>query len=424
MDLNSSISNVQKQTLTPRMIQELNILQFNEAELDAYIREVFEKNPLVEFRYSSSNSSEDYLDQIPDTRSDITRDYRSMIRMQLPETDNDLSIVLDTLIEHIDSHGRLDFDIEAHPEMRYDLYARAKHMIQSLEPAGIGAETLIECLLLQTARMQCDHTLADKIISNYLENVSLGQYNYIARHLHVNIAAVEAAVQQIQLLDPDPCREFRESNEASSAVPEISVTRGAADNEWRIKILSGNRKFRMIDPSEMTIRLKSNDKQTKTYLDKCRDEVTQIMDAVRHRDATILRCVAIIVEEQAAFFSTNSGNLIPLKLEQIADRTGLHLSTVSRALSGKYLRCGRGIFPLTYFLQRSISGDEKTSAENVKSLLRELIGSEDPEKPLSDENLREELKTRGYSLTRRTIANYRAAMNIPSTALRRRQKSA
>ena len=424
MKINSEISNVQKQTLSPRLIQGLNILQFNEAELDAYIREVFEKNPLVEFRYSSRDSSEDFLDRIPDTRSDITRDYRFMIRMQLPETDNDLSIVLDTLIDHIDSHGRLDFDIEDHPEMQYNLYARAKQMIQSLEPAGIGAETLVECLLLQTARMRCDHALADKIISNYLEDVSLGQYNYIARQLHVNIAAVEAAVRQIQLLDPDPCREFRRNNEASSAVPEISVSRGEADNEWRIRILSGNRKFRIIDPSEMTIRLKADDKQTKTYLDKCRDEAAQIMDAVRHRDATILRCVAIIVEEQTAFFSTNNGNLIPLKLEQIADRTGLHMSTVSRALSGKYLRCGRGIFPLTYFLQRSISGDENTSAENIKSILRELIDSEDSERPLSDENLREELKARGYTLTRRTIANYRTAMNIPATTLRRRQKSA
>ncbi len=189
---------------------------------------------------------------------------------------------------------------------------------------------------------------------------------------------------------------------------------------WSLLLAKVLGKYTVIDPSQLKFSKKSTDSSVKSYLKSCKNEIDWILNAVNRREATLLRCVEAIIEFQAPFFESTNGELRPLKLESIAERTGLHISTVSRALSNKTLRCTRGVYPLSYFLQHKASTNKNVSVDTIKSLIQSLVLKEDKKDPISDEKLREMLKCHGYNLTRRTIANYRKDLGIPNTTVRRK----
>lgn len=444
----------QGQALSPQMIQSAAVLQMASQELAAYLETLIQENPVLDLEdhHDSLNETDDLVQKLewleandPQNRkyhrqdsqadADPLRNYSVMERedeslyshlwAQLKELDLDseTAYCVRILAASLNRDGWLDEDIDVialETGRSVKALEHALDVVQSLEPAGVGARSLSECLCLQLRRQQPINALAINIAGGYLEALSKNRYGLIARSLGAEQNEVLVACESIRNLDPRPGFDFVPIRSPSYITPDIIVGSVAgrfelAHNDCLFPSLS-------ISPYYVKLLKESNDEEVKDYLTNKFRQAKWTIRAVDQRKATLTACVQCILEIQEDFFRSGAGHLKPMSLADIAQRVGLHESTVSRAVNGKYLQCAQGTYPISYFFSRRLGAGEtghEVSADGAKALLKKLIDQENQRKPLSDQKLCEQMAVEGCVLSRRTVAKYRDELGIPGTSGRR-----
>ncbi len=302
--------------------------------------------------------------------------------------------------------------------------ARALEIVQSLDPTGVGATSLSECIALQAREADRYDPAMARLIDN-LDLVAKGELARLKRICQVDDEDLRDMLAELRGYDPKPGLRFG-GEPVALAVPDV-ILREGEDSGWRLSI-NQDTLPRLIVNREYYSELRSgcSGREARGWLSERLTDANWLIKALDQRRKTILRVAEEIVRHQDGFFRHGVSHLKPLTLRAVAEAIDMHESTVSRVTSNKYLQCSRGIFELKYFFSSGVSsadGEGAASAEAVKAAIRQLIDAEDPKAILSDDTLVNLLHDKGFSLARRTVAKYREAIGLGSSVQRRRQKA-
>lgn len=335
------------------------------------------------------------------------------------------------IIYNINHNGYLQYPLEEilssiDSEDNYNLEEAEQLLakVQELEPPGIGARSLVECLMLQLDRMDGDFTVEKNLINNHLADLAANKLAKLSKTTNIPMLRLQNALQVISTLNPKPGLMY--SNEPPQYImPDIVVEK--RDNEYIVYIPEKTVPRLQISPTYRNmLSEKEQDPVTKRYVKKKITSARWLIDAIEQRNRTLINIAEYIVDHQQRFFEEGIEHLQPLMMQQVAEALGIHVSTVSRAVNGKYMQTPRGIFAIKYFFAR---GYEKSDGvfEVDKSIfikIQNLIETEDRGNPLSDEAIAEALEKQGITIARRTITKYRKMQRIPSSRERRLSYSA
>jgi RNA polymerase sigma-54 factor len=297
----------------------------------------------------------------------------------------------------------------------------ALQLVQSLEPTGVGARNLGECLALQAIEVDRHDPCMARLLEN-LDLLARGEMARLKRLCQVDDEDFAGMMSELRSYDPKPGLRF--GGEPSAPVtPDVLITEQASGG-WNIALNQATLP-RLVVNRGYYVELKTacDDKTSRGWLSEKLADANWLIKALDQRQRTILKVATELVKQQEGFFREGVSALRPLTLRAVADAIGMHESTVSRVTSNKYLHCARGTFELKYFFTSGVAAtDGAASAEAVKAAIRQLIDAEDPKAILSDDALVDLLKGKGYDLARRTVAKYREAIGLGSSVQRRRQK--
>lgn len=296
----------------------------------------------------------------------------------------------------------------------------ALKVIHSFHPPGVGARDLRECLLLQLERIGKHESQEYRVLRDHMEALGKRRFPEIARHLGISAVDAQAIAARIARLDPRPGRQFSSEPE-HYVTPEVVVTRGT-DGVYTVTTVNDHLPHLRI--SNVYKDLLSRTETSGEVREYVREKIKAgkfLIKSLHQRQSTILSISQEIVKRQRDFMDNGVAHLHPMTMLQVAEVVGVHETTVSRAVASKFMSCPQGIFELKYFFTSGLataSGDQ-ISNKSVKTQLAELIGSEDKSAPLSDEVLVARLKSAGTMIARRTVAKYRAELNVLPSHLRR-----
>jgi RNA polymerase sigma-54 factor len=330
------------------------------------------------------------------------------------------------LIDLLDDAGYLHvnlLDVARRLDVPLGAVEAALEAVQGLEPTGVGARSLGECLALQAKEVDRYDPAMARLLDN-LDLLAEGRLTQLKRMCGVDDEDMADMIRELRGYDPKPGLKFGESR-VEAVVPDIFVARRGKG--WAVEINSATLPRVLVNRGYYAeIAAGPQDKASKAWLADCLAGANWLVKALDQRQRTIVRVATEIVKQQEAFFREGVSQLRPLTLRHIAEAIEMHESTVSRVTSNKYLSCERGVFELKYFFTSGVAsadGGENVSAEAVKNAIRALIAAEAPDAILSDDTLVDMLKDKGFDLARRTVAKYREAIGIGSSVQRRRQKA-
>jgi RNA polymerase sigma-54 factor len=326
------------------------------------------------------------------------------------------------LIGNIDDTGFLQTSLEEIcfsngiplPELQ-----KLKSLIQTFHPIGVGAENLAECLLIQLRRLGKEHSLEYRIVAQHLDDLAMKRYPLIARKLNVTPEQITGAAEFIATLDPKPGRYFS-SNPNQYIVPDVLVE---PDGD-RFRITINNEQvphLRISNTYKDLMAQQGSRGEVRNYIREKIRSGKFLIRSIHQRQETIRNIAEQIVDRQTGFFQSGPAHLKPMNMAQIADTVGVHETTVSRAISGKYIATPHGIFEMKYFFTPGYQTESGESLSNtsVKGAIAELVKAENPRKPLSDQQIADDLKEKGIIIARRTIAKYRDELNILPSNMRK-----
>ncbi len=297
--------------------------------------------------------------------------------------------------------------------------ALAVATIQSLDPPGVGARTLEECLLLQLERRGGDYRLEKLLITNHLEDIQNNRLPKIAKETGFDMEEVKVGIQSIRELNPRPGTSFG-SPPSHYIVPDVVVT--YVDGRYEVRLENAYIPSLRLNP--MYLRQLAESKkgsQEAEFLKRKAESARWLIEAIHQRQSTLQRIANEVFRIQQDFLDKGPNFLHPLRMQEVADNVGVHISTVSRAISGKYAQTPRGIFPLRHFFTGAAKSTDGAveSQEGVRQKLLEIVSKEDKRFPLSDEDIVAKFKEAGVEIARRTVTKYRKALRIPSSRQRR-----
>ena len=453
--------------MTPQLRQAIRLLQLSSAELELELAEAVETNPLLDWEEpapiesradapagADRGNGESSHDQPSDWDAGDETWYERLgpsdedgesAAEQVAEPDNlhdhllwqlhlsPLSprdrMVGVALIEAIDDDGYLRESVEAiaealRPEVQVapEEVLTVLHQVQCFDPVGVGARSLGECLQLQLAALPGEtagRALAMTLADSALERLPRVGVTGVAAELKRPVDEVECAVHLLRSMDPRPGAQLGSLSADTYVVPDCVVWR--QHGQWRVALsVSGRPRIAIHRGYERMIR--SASESDSSYLRGRLQEARWLLKSLEARGDTLLKVMRCLVREQSAFLEFGDPALRPLTLREVAGEVGLHESTISRAISRKYVRTPRGTIPLRGFFASGIDtdGGGEASSTAIQSMIRDLIEAENPRKPLSDARLAESLKATGVPVARRTVAKYREAMSIPSSQDRMR----
>jgi len=422
-----------KLRLTPQIKLALNLLQLPLARLKEYIEEEIEKNPLLG---PSEDTTSSYESDILHTGEDEDKkQYRESListsltlqehlsrQLHLFSGSEDERKIGESIIGNINDNGYLDCSIDEITESNRTTKSQVEKvlaLIQTFDPLGVGARDLRECLWLQLRAKREENSLAGLIVDRYLPFLEKKRYSYIAKKLKRSVEEIKDAIKEIAKFQPKPGCSF--SQEITQRLIPDAILKKNKDgyevipNDWELPRFSLSAKYK-----EM---LKKNDTpaEVKEYLQERLKAGRSLIDAVNKRKETIQKIIEEIVYIQKDFLDNGATHFKPLTLSQIADRIGKHKSTVSRAISNKYVHTPYGIFKLRDFINSGVKQEngELFSSKTIKAKIKALIESEKKKKPLSDLGISNCLKQEGIFVSRRTIAKYRHQLKILPSKSRR-----
>jgi len=434
----------QKQMLSMKQQQSVAILQMNTLALLEYARELAEENPLVEWKEEPEIPKQEKLLQKLEWLEEADEQNRSFYQVEHESDESDAErfggresqtlreyllfqintreipeghkAVLRFLAESTAESGWLEADaiemmMERYP-MKESTAARILAEFQRLDPVGVGARDLRECLLIQLKQKGAS-PLAIKIVETYLEDVAKNRLSYIAKQLKTTTTEIEEGLKEIRSCQPKPGSGFAGEGQVEYVIPDILVEH---KNDELIVTVNGSVIPRLgISHAYVKMLREGASAETQDYIAEKLKQAEWALQCISRRESTLQQVAECIVRRQEAFFTELYGQLSPLRLSDVAKELGIHESTVSRAVKEKYLQCSRGVFSLREFFSNAMpaEGEETVSADSIKDRLKTIIEAENKFKPLSDRELTEELVAEGIQITRRTVAKYREAMDIP-----------
>jgi RNA polymerase sigma-54 factor len=430
----------QQQTLKLAMTQELSqaiaLLQYSAHELTAFLEDKALENPLLQIengnvkpmnplmdrnRRTHQKAEKDWIEQIADKPFSL-EDYL-LSQLKITNLSAEQLSVIRHLIQNLDENGYFLGDLdEIALKLRVpeDLVEECLAVIQTLEPAGIGARNLQECLLMQIYYQNPDNELAQKIISEYFIPFADKKWKQIAKELKISLKEIQDIFDQIQSLNPKPGAIL--GKEATSYIIPDAIVEKSSEG---LTVRMSDESLPRISLNEQYYnKFKNSNQQVSRFLQDKLQDYHWIQKSIEQRKETLTRVVAKIIEKQAAFFHKGSQYLVPMTMKEVAAELDIHESTVSRAVREKYVQTPIGTFALKSFFTstiQTVADEESTSSTQVKKKIATLIEKENKQKPLSDQEIVERLKTEeGMVVSRRTIAKYRDQLGIPSSAKRKR----
>lgn len=427
--------------MTQELITAIEMLQFNALEMDELIMREAEDNVLLEVEeYEADKKVEEWIKSyrenhfqsqsqgIEDEQRESSFEYthcrgetfsdflkKQLLELDVSDKDNR---ILEYLIDNLDERGYFTMDLAQTADIlsmeTHELYYYLQKL-WTLEPKGVGARDLRECLLLQ---LEGGDPNLYKIADQFLRELANNQLNKIAKAMSLTPQEVQNYGDRIKQCNPIPSAGFFHGEGTPYIFPEIFVE--IQNKNIQLEILDGLTHHLSLNPYYVTLLQESSDEETRNYLRKKYQKALFLLETIEKRRHTIEKVVKEIVRAQEDFF-LGKGELRPLKLETIADRCNLSESTVSRVSRRKYLQCSQGVFPLKHFFVSGLEqGEEILSRQQLKSFIQNMIEAEDPKRPLSDQKISEQLLEQGYRLKRRTVAKYREEMGIPAASKRKR----
>ncbi len=301
---------------------------------------------------------------------------------------------------------------------------RVLGVIQTFDPTGVGARSLAECLAIQAKEADRYDPAMARLIDN-LDYLAKGNLPALKRICGVDDEDLADMIRELRAYDPKPGCKFGQGNSVDAIVPDVFVA--GRGHGWAIELNSATLPKLLVNRTYYAeLSAGAQNRQSKAWLSDCLASANWLLKALDQRARTIIKVATEIVKQHDGFFRHGVSHLRPLTLRQVAEAIGMHESTVSRVTSNKYLACDRGMFELKYFFTsgiQSADGGDAVAAEAVKSHIKALIGAETPRAVLSDDQLVDLLRAKGFDIARRTVAKYREAMGIGSSVQRRRQKA-
>ena len=339
--------------------------------------------------------------------------------------DTTLRSMCDRIIYNLNQNGYLQgrledlLDPDAPPE-QLKLAQDALALIQKLDPPGVGARDARECLLLQLKPGMPYYEELHKLISNHLEDLEFNRLPAIQRKTNYSLETIQAALEQLRHLNPHPGANFS-SAFVPTVTPDVFLEQDE-DGKFTIRLEDGHTPSLHISPYYRQ-RLQSADAtpEEKEYIKRKINSAQWLIESIEQRRNTLTRVAQAIVEHQTEFLNKGPEFIEPLKMQQIADKVKVHVTTVSRAVDDKWIQTPRGLFPLKkFFVGGTMSaGGEEIAWDAVRLKLHEIVDKESKQAPFSDDDLVKELAKHGLTVARRTVTKYRKAMNIPSSRQRR-----
>jgi RNA polymerase sigma-54 factor len=475
LDLRQSQSLV----MTPQLQQAIKLLALSNLELESYLAEALEGNPLLDTASADSDgSADDPGDDAPapaadppdtdqalasdaGTADDLDVDFaeerfhhdsasdsvglsgasedidfdsfaeaegtlHDHLLAQVGERFSGLeAMVAEQIVALIDEAGYLRADLAEVAQRLGVPLARVEAVlagVQCFDPSGVGARDLAECIAIQ-AREADRYDPAMATLIAHLDLVAKGAFPQLKRICGVDDEDLAGMIRELRGYDPKPGLKFG-GDAAQAVVPDLYIRQTAKG--WAVEVNSGTLPRLLVNRRYYTELAKGAAAKSKAWLSEQLAGANWLVRALDQRQRTIDKVASEIVKQQEGFFLHGVAHMRPLTLRQVAEAIGMHESTVSRVTSNKYLSCARGLFELKYFFSSGISatdGDGAVSAEAVKSRIRALIDAEDAKAILSDETIAQKLAAEGHDIARRTVVKYREAMGYGSSVQRRRQKA-
>ena len=477
----------QRMKLAPHMIQSMEILQLPILALQERIEQELNSNPVLEMVEPGNPEDTDSAEQQPqedieekdlvvntdtnkvgdferlESLGDGFRDYMNeagplRTRVYSDEPDKKLEAIKNTaappqslhehlaeqwrlvdaepavkkagdmIIDYIDDRGYLTVRLEQlHNKDRGDFtiddLKEALELVQKLEPAGVGARDLRECLLIQMAQSSEDMSFESRLIAGHMDALLENRLPDIAKKMNCGIDAINRAIARLSKLDTSPGLQVgRDRNHPIT--PDVVVESSDNSGEYSVRLADYDLpRLRLNDYYAKMAKDGSVSEKTRNFLQNNLRSAQWIMDAIEQRKNTLLRVTKAVVKFQRDFFEKGQLYLRPLPMSKVAKDVGVHLATVSRAVAGKYMQCPWGILPLRKFFSggtEDING-AGLSWEAIRAKLQQIIDTEDKSKPLNDEQIRKKLAELGIKkLARRTVAKYRKLLNIPAARFRKK----
>ena len=347
-------------------------------------------------------------------------------QLHLLDCDEKIRLIAEHIISNLDANGYLRHPLEdvlasiRRDDLTIEQAQEALELVWSFDPPGVGARTLVECLLLEFNEEQTDdYAFKRELIEHHLEDIGKNRLPRIVKTTGRSMGQVKEAIEFIAHLDPAPGRVFS-TRPVPYVIPDVIVEE--IDGRYEIRLeeseippLYISRAYRKLAQE------KGTDAATRVFLRKKIQAARWLIESIEQRRSTLYRVATAIVNAQKAFFKDGPLALSPLKMQDIADEVKVHVSTVGRAIKDKYMQCPVGIFPMKYFFTGGTKSDDgqDQSWKSIKVMIRRMIEAEDKRKPMSDKEIADRLAAKGITVKRRTVAKYRESLRVPSSRERR-----
>ena len=464
--LKQGLQQKQQQKLSPLQIQTIKLLELPTLELEQKIRKEIEENPVLDEITESSDPDDDspknvslsdypaddptpsYKLYVNNQGKDAKPQYNTfsvkesfqenlIVQLGYRKLDERSRAIAVFIIGSLDDDGYLRRDLES---LSYDILLRLNietdeqeiekilKIIQEFDPAGVGARDLQECLLLQIEPKTISQERARTILSDYFQEFTKKHYSKIISRMGITQDELKEAIDEIIRLNPRPGGQIDDSydEQAQQIVPDFVLEEKDGElimsmPKFSLPELKVNRRYAELLMNSAGSNTKAG-KEAASFVKQKLDSAKWFIEAIRQRQNTLQNTMNAIIDFQREYFMEgDETKLKPMVLKNIAEKTGLDISTISRVVNCKYIQTHFGIYPLKYFFSEGLmtEGGEEVSTREIKKILAESVDSENKAKPLTDEELVDVLQQKGYKVARRTVAKYREQLNIPIARLRK-----
>lgn len=452
MNFNLELVQHQKLIMTQQMQLSIKLLQMSNLEIQKYMEKEIQENPVLdaednkefaikekdfieytkflkhlEFDYYNNNNyskDEDYVSPLNfiGEKKSLKEYLKEQILVQSHK--KTIKKACEYIVENIDDRGYVNInldDIEKEINISKNSAYEALKIVQSLEPYGVGARDLKECLKIQLNMKKIYDEDIVKIINNYLPLIADNKYNVIAKKLNISVKLAQSYGDIIKSLEPKPSRGFFTGEETNYIIPEAYIKR--INDKYYVIMNNENIPTLNINKAYKQMFNENKNKEVKDFIKEKLDKAVFLIKSINQRESTIYKILTKIVEMQPEYFEYGQESLKPMTLKELADELDIHESTVSRAIKDKYIHTKHGtikikdLFTTKMFKMDSL---EDVSTITVKGYIKKLIEKEDKKKPLSDQKICDFLQKKGVSISRRTVAKYREEAGIPSSSKRKR----
>ena len=328
----------------------------------------------------------------------------------------------DYIIDSLDEDGYLSInedEIKKELNINDNIFEKCLKIVQQLEPIGVGARSLSECLIIQLKNLGIENELLENLILEDLELIANKKYKDIVKKYNISMQKCVSLINIIKTLDPKPGRIC--SNEKSVYVqPDVIVEK--IENEFIVySNESDNLKLRINNVYKEILKSSQSDKNTKDFIKDKLNSATILIKSIEDRKTTILEIAQEIVKYQQVFFEYGDNHIKPMKMKDIAEKLELHESTISRGVNGKYMLTPFGMYEFKYFFSNALETNNEvlTSSTSIKKIIQDKIKSENKKKPFSDDQIAKILNNKGINIARRTISKYREELGILSSSKRK-----